>query len=463
VRLSEGDEMMAQFNIDEVCSATGGILRQGENRCFKGITTDTRAIRPDDLFVALKGEHFDGHDFIGKAVEKGAAGVLASREGTKVPGSKTALIMVDDTLRAFQQLARFHRQRFALPVIAVTGSNGKTTTKDMIFAALSSCYAVLKTEANYNNEIGLPLTLLQLQQGHEAAVVEMGMRGRGQITELAAIALPNVGVVTNVGETHMELLGSIENIAAAKAELVAAIPREGFVVLNADNEYVRAMGEKAAARTLFFGINAPDCDVKADHIRGEGAGTKFSVGYSGQHTEIFVPVPGRHNVYNALAAIAVGLGLGLSIDNIKAGLAGFTATGMRSAVVKTADYTIVNDAYNASPASMAAAIDTLSQLAGGRRVAVLGDMLELGRIAVEAHRRIGRTLADRGVEVVITVGSLARHIAEAAHEYGVGIAIACHNHDEASRVLKERLRPGDTVLIKGSRGMKMELLLKTLG
>lgn len=454
---------MAEFSIDEVCSVTGGVLKQGENRRFGGIATDTRKIKPDDLFVALKGERFDGHDFVREAVKKGAAGVLASRNDIAVSGLNTALIVVDDTLKGLQQLAGFHRQRFNIPVIAVTGSNGKTTTKDMISAVLSSRYDVLKTEANYNNEIGLPLTLLNLRPGHEAAVVEMGMRGKGQIIELAAIALPNIGVVTNVSETHIELLGSIDNIAAAKAELVQSIPQDGFVVLNADNDYVRTMNERTQARAIFYGVESFACDVKADNIRIEGTGTVFALSYWGKFAEISVPALGKHNVYNALAAIAVGLELGLSIDEIKAGLAAFTATAMRLAVMKIANYTIINDAYNASPSSMAAAIDTLTQLAEGRRVAVLGDMLELGHIAVEAHRRVGRKLADNGVDIVVTVGSLSRHIAEAAREYGVGTAIACQNHDEAGSVLKEQLQPGDTVLIKGSRGMKMELLLKTLG
>lgn len=455
--------MMAEFSIDDVCSATGGVLRQGEVCRFGGIATDTRKINPGDLFVALKGECFDGHDFINEAVKKGAAGVLASRKDCIVSSGQTALIIVDDTLKGLQQLARFYRQRFDIPVIAVTGSNGKTTTKDMIYSVLSSRYDVLKTEANYNNEIGLPLTLLNLRSGHEAAVVEMGMRGKGQITELAAIALPTIGVVTNVSETHMELLGSIDNIAAAKAELVQSISRDGLVVLNADNAYVRAMSEKTLARTVFFGMASSACDIKAAHIRVEGAGMVFSLSYRGKSAEISVPALGNHNIYNALAAIAVGLELGLSIDEIKTGLAGFTATAMRLAVIKTANYTIINDAYNASPSSMTAAIDTLSQLAQGRKIAVLGDMLELGHVAVDAHRRIGRKLADNSIDIVVTVGSLARHIVEAAREYGVGTAIACQNHEEASGILQERLQPGDTVLLKGSRGMKMEILLKTLG
>ncbi|MEN6413705.1 MAG: UDP-N-acetylmuramoyl-tripeptide--D-alanyl-D-alanine ligase [Veillonellales bacterium] len=451
---------MAVFTIAEVVSATGGKLRGAAQERFTGVATDTRKIQPGNLFVALQGERFDGHDFISQAVERGAGGVLASRTDMKMPEG-VPVIYVEDTLQGLQQLARFHRLRFSIPLIAVTGSNGKTTTKDMIAAVLSSRFHVLKTEANFNNEIGLSLTLLNLDSNHDAAVVEIGMRGQGQLRELAKIALPTMAVITNVSETHIELLGSIENIAAAKAELVEAIPETGVVFLNGDDSYVKAMSLSSKARVVEYGILGKR-DVWADAIRNDGQGMTFHC--HGQVTfTATVSAAGRHNVYNALAAIAVGVEMKLTVEEIKRGLQAFSAGAMRLSIEKLGEYVIINDAYNASPLSMSAAIDTLAEVAKGRSIAVLGDMLELGHIAIEAHRRIGRKLAEQGVKIVITVGELARNIAESAHEYGIVNAVACQTHSEAIKVLQQYIKPGDTLLIKGSRGMKMEQILKMFG
>lgn len=451
---------MAIFTIPEVVSATGGKLMGTENRNFTGVATDTRKIQPGDLFIALQGERFDGHDFICQAVERGARGLLASRTDAAIPAG-IPVVYVEDTLQGLQQLARFHRLRFSIPVIAVTGSNGKTTTKDMIASVLASRFHVLKTEANFNNEIGLPLTLLNLDSSHEAAVVEMGMRGQGQIRAMAQIALPTMAVVTNVSETHIELLGSIENIAAAKAELVEAIPENGVVFLNGDNSYVKDMGLKSKARVVQYGVEG-NWDVRADNIQNDGAKMTFACHGQAAFTAM-VPVVGRHNVYNALAAIAVGLEMKLTGEEIKLGLQAFSVGAMRLSIEKRGKYVVINDAYNASPLSMSAAIDTLAEVAQGRSIAVLGDMLELGHIAVEAHQRIGRKLAERGIKIVVTVGELARNIAESAHEYGVAVAIACQTHSEAIKILQQYIKSGDTLLIKGSRGMKMEQILEMFG
>lgn len=452
---------MAEFSLSDVCSATGGQVIKSVYEYFSGVATDTRKIKPGDLFIALEGERFDGHDFIPQAIKDGASGVIVSHSDCIPAESKASVIVVSNTLKALQGLARFHRLRFNIPLIAITGSNGKTTTKDMIAAVLVSKYNVLKTEANYNNEIGLPLTLLNLNKDHEVAIVEMGMRGLGQISELADIAIPNIAVLTNVGETHIELLGSLKNIAAAKGELVEAIPKDGLVVLNADNEYVSAMKAKTGASTLLYGIDE-ECDVCALNIRQADNGTNFDVKYQHHVSSVFVPALGRHNVYNALAAIAVGLSLRLNIEEINSGFSNFIASAMRFSVVKTDNYTIINDAYNASPLSTAAAIETLVQVAKGRKVAVLGDMLELGHIAVDAHKRIGYKLADFGVEVVITVGELSRHTAQAASEGGCKYTKACSTHEEAKNALDGYLQENDTILIKGSRGMKMEKILEML-
>jgi UDP-N-acetylmuramoyl-tripeptide--D-alanyl-D-alanine ligase len=450
---------MAEFTVAQALEATGGsLLGPARRPAFSGVSTDTRTIKRGNLFIALKGEKFDGHDFILRAVENGAAGVVVSSRDVYVP-DKIAAILVADTLAALQDLARCHRRRFTLPVVGITGSNGKTTTKDMTAAVLSGRWRVLKTEANYNNDIGLPLTILGLTADHQAAVVEMGMRARGEIGRLAAIAAPTVAVVTNVGETHIEILGSLENIAAAKGELVEATPADGLVALNADIPLVKDMQAKTAARCVLYGLG-PDAAVRAADILPGDRDTTFQCVWPGGRFPVTVPAVGRHNVYNALAALAVGLELGLGPDEVRAGIATFQTGAMRLAIETIGPYTVINDAYNASPLSMQAAIDTLAMVAVGRKVAVLGDMLELGEMAEAAHRRVGEQLADTGVQVVVTVGEAAAHIASAALDGGVKVAVACPGHDEASEALRKLLRPGDTVLVKGSRGMKMEKMLQ---
>ena len=356
-----------------------------------------------------------------------------------------------DTLASFQGLAKYHRQRYTIPVIAITGSNGKTTTKELTAAVLSSRWNVLKTEANYNNEIGLPKTLLSLDERHQAAIVEMGMRGAGQIRALCKIAAPTAGIITNVSETHIELLGTIENIAKAKAELVDAIPAGGTVVLNADNSYVLAMRQQAVGHVITYGLG-PDADVRAEQIEAGRETTQFICHTGKGAFPVVLHAIGRHNVYNALAAIAAGLAMELALPEIQAGISNFKTTGMRLQKIVTSDYTIFNDAYNASPASMAAAIDTLRNVSDGRCAAVLGDMLELGEIAVDAHRKVGEQLADSKIDLLITVGELARHIAAAAEESGIAESAACADHAEAQKELSKRLKPGDTILVKGSPG-----------
>lgn len=444
---------MAAFTMDEVCLATKGVASQIASKEFTRISTDTRAVKPGDLFIPLVGETFDGHHFIDKAIENGAVAIISSRPDLIVPAHIT-VIQVADTLMALQDLARFHRQRFSIPIVAITGSNGKTTTKDMTAAILGSRLNVLKTKANYNNEIGLPLTLLELTDQHEVAVVEMGMRGRGQISQLAHIALPTVAVITNVGETHIELLGSVEDIAAAKAELLEVVPECGLTILNGDDHYVQAMEVQVKSRLSFFGLESGE--IRADHIQADISGMNFKCHSSQGDFSVYIPTVGKHNVYNALAAITVGLEVGLSFEDICAGLSTFNASPMRLHIESLGDYIVINDAYNASPMSMLAAIDTLATIAKKRKVAVLGDMLELGHIGVDAHRQIGEKLAQCHIDVVVTVGELARHIAQAAKEHGVNVAIDCSSHEEACESLKNILFPGDTILIKGSRGMKME-------
>ena len=459
---------MPKFTAAEVEAALG-VKASAQAELFADIVTDTRKITQGVLFVALRGERFNGENFVREAAEKGAAGAVVS-EGCaedNLRGLTIPVYRVADTLKAYQQLANFWRKKCDPQVIAITGSNGKTTTKDITAAVLGAHYSVMKTPANFNNEVGLPLTLLSLTAEHQAAVVEIGMRGLGQIAALVPVAEPDLAIVTNVGETHIELLGSLENIAKAKGELVEGVRAGGTVFLNADNEYVLGMKEKAAAgvRVVLYGIDNEACDVRGSEINTVGLETQFKVSFDGGEPQSFaLPLVGLHNVYNALAALALARSLGLTAEEMQRGLTALAQerTGMRFECSEKNGVTIINDAYNASPMSMTAAIATLKSVAKGRRIAVLGDMLELGDYAEGAHRRVGKELAESGADVLLTRGELSSFTAEEARRAGMAQVVECASHEEAAARLKELLRQGDTVLFKGSRGMQMEKIIGLL-
>ena len=457
---------MPAFTLAEVLQVTGAKLSGTQLvHGFTDLVTDTRKIVPGVLFIAFKGERFNGEDFAAEADRQGAAGVLVSQgcPAEKLQGIQAAVLRVEDTLQAYQQLAHCWRMKFHLPVIAITGSNGKTTTKDLTAAVLSARWKVLKTQANFNNEIGLPLTLLQLNAGHQAAVVEIGMRGLGQIAAMAPMARPDIGIVTNVGETHMELLGSMENIAKAKAEMVEAVQPGGTVILNVDNSYVAAMASfvQPGVRLLTFGIDKI-ADIRGGNIQTDGQVTHFTAIFDGAEHAFVLPMLGRHNVYNALAALAVGYAEGFTVEEMQRGLGQLEVTGMRFECKKIHGYMVINDAYNASPMSMTAAINTLAEVAPGRKIAVMGDMLELGSVSVEAHKQVGRELAAKKVAAVLTRGDMGEYIARGAEENGIRAVYRCASHEEAGRVLHKILQPGDTILFKGSRGMQMEKIIALL-
>ena len=455
---------------DELRAATGAHVHSGKiagTAVIPQITTDTRKISNGDLFIALRGENFDGADFAADALNKGAAAVLIAEPISDpvqkaLKKAKGAVLTVADTLTAYQAIAHAWRIKFDIPVVAITGSNGKTTTKDLTAAVLSGRGTVCRTAANYNNEVGLPLTLLGITVEDSAAVVEIGMRGMGQIAALAPVAAPNVGIVTNVCEVHMELLGSIENIAKAKAELVEAIPAGGTVILNADDARVAAMRARAAegVRVLTYGISA-DADVRAEALRCAADGSQFMVTWANERHDYSIPLAGRHNVSNALAALAAGFVLGLTPQEMQTGLSHLAASKMRYEVHEVGAWRFINDAYNASPSSMRAAIETTAALYAGRKIAVLGDMLELGASAEEAHRDIGKRVAELGFEALVTYGPQARWMHEEAAEAGC-TAHHVETHAEAADVLKNLLADGDTLLFKGSRGMKMEEIIGLL-
>lgn len=448
------------FTVREVKEATHGTLLApwAEDISFSEVNTDTRSIAKGALFVAFKGERFDGHNFVLQALKDGAAGAVVSEIRDEYRQVQAPIFVVEDTVKAFQKLARFHRRRFHIPVIAVTGSVGKTSTRNLIATVLKQNYAVLQTEKNFNNEIGLPKTLLQLKPEHKACDVEMGMRGLGQIQELAAIAEPTVGVVTNVGKSHIELLGSQENIAKAKSELVQALNEQGTAVLNDDDTFVRHMDSLCKGRVIRYGTT-DTADVRAEHISMNETGLHFTCHCFGKTFAVQVPVIGRHHVYNALAAIAVGHLTGLTVEQIQRGLASYKGVPLREELIHIGSYTFINDSYNANPASMSSAVHTLASLTQGRKIAILGGMGELGAWAPKEHAVIGKLIADEKIDILITLGDLGAYIAEAARKNGMKNVYTVQTHAEAAAQLKTLLQPSDTILLKGSRTFEMEKIL----
>ncbi len=454
---------MIPLTLNKIAAVIGGKIIQGDREVIlSAVSTDTRKIKKGDLFFALSGERYDAHSFLAQAVAAGAGGLVMSRQ-VVLPSDIPAL-MVDDTLAALQSLAAFNRERCRLPVIGITGSTGKTTTKDMVAAVLETRLHTLKTPGNFNNEIGLPLTLLDVDDSFDAVVVEMAMRGPGEIDDLCRIARPDGAIITNIGDTHLELLGTVSDIAAAKGEILEHIPPTGFALLNTGSPFIRREVGRCRGKVIFFGTEKT-ADIRAENIRPEGGGNRFDAVVNGVRHEFFLPVPGRHNVVNALAAIGVGLEMGLSFEEVARGLAGVVLTGMRLEIVETASIKIINDAYNANPTSAKAALQVLMEAAGGRRtVAVLGNMLELGRRAVEGPREVGESAAALGVDYLVTVGDLAAGIAEGAAGGGLpGERIfRCPDNVVTAEALDGLLLDGDVVLVKGSRGMKMEEIVRYL-
>lgn len=451
----------------EIAAAIGAQWLQGpSDRRVQGASTDTRTLQPGDLFFALRGERFDGHAFVPDALRQGAAGVVVQRPGNWGPAADQVVLQVDDPLLALGRLAAWHRQRFPVPVVAVTGSCGKTTTKEILAAVLGVERTVLASASNFNNEIGLPLTLLRLRAHHQVVVTEMAMRGRGQIAYLAALAAPQIGVVTNIGVSHFELLGSMREIAAAKGELIASLPPEGLAVLNGDDLRVRSLAEQSAAPVWFYGLGSGNA-FTIDHLTSRGlAGSDFTLVTPQGSIPVSLPLPGRHNIANALAAAAVGQFLGLSLSQIRAGFTRCRTGDLRLQTVTTArGVRFINDAYNAAPASVRAALDVLAETpATGRRVAVLGDMRELGAVAVVEHLRLGQDLATRPVDRLITVGQLGAEIARGAAIAGFPEEAlrVCETPAEAVAFLRAELAPGDLVLVKASRALALETIIQDL-
>lgn len=471
---------MALFTVEELREVISVKVLAGDapdwtKQRIRQISLDSRSIGPGDLFVAIKGDRFDGHDFVAAALARGAVGAIVhdAFPGDRVTvarGSKRwppFVLGTRDPLFAYQQLATHHRSRFDIPLVAVTGSNGKTTTKEMVASVMAHRWTVLKTDGNLNNRIGVPQTLFRLNRRHQAAVIEMGVDNIGQTTRLCEIARPTVGVITNIGPDHLEFFRSMEGSAQAKAELLDHLPAEGVAVLNADDAYFDYLAARAQSRVVSFGFSEK-ADVRAMDVKSDGGdGTIFRLLLPGKirHTIVHIRVQGRHNVTNALAAAAVGSVLGLPGAVIAQGLARFRPAAMRSQIIVSQGVRIINDCYNANPASMKAAVQLLAQAESEqRKIAVLGDMLELGAAAVQMHEDIGAYVARHTVDRLISCGPLGRSLADGARRAGMDPAhiLEAPDAQAAAVAVKGLVKPGDVVLVKGSRGMRLEQVVSAL-
>ncbi len=444
--------------------ATSGRLVKGAATVARDVGIDSRTIKRGSLFIAIKGEKFDGHKFIGAAFDKGASMAMVSDETAmrKFPGK--TFVVVGDTTAALQALAAYHRSRFGrLKVVCVTGSNGKTTVKDMIASVLSRKYKTLKTIGNLNNHIGAPLTLLRLTQKDEAAVIEIGMNAPGEIALLAKMVKPSVGVITNISMAHIGNFKSLKAVRSAKAELLLNMPSRAVAVLNADDPQSRALIENAKTRVMTFGENLMADVSLTDSWPDSGKGRWAAIHYKNRETEVHIPVIGSHHTSNALAAFTAGIALGVSREEIAKGIEKTKPAPMRMELVTLPNGALlINDSYNANPASTRAAIESAANLHGdGKLIFVFGDMLELGGRAAVEHKRVGALAAKAGVDAMYAFGKMAGHAARAAAAKGVKIKRG-KTHEQIARSLAKALRPGDTALVKGSRGVQMEKITERL-
>lgn len=452
---------MERMRADKIAAWISGKLIGNPRIETDTVSTDTRTLKPGSLFFAIRGKNFDGHDFINKAYENGA--VIVVSETYVTPPEGRAAVIVDDTVSALGRLAGKYLETYSIPVIAITGSVGKTTTKEMVAQILSTQYNVHKSIGNFNNNIGLPLSVLQLERGHTAAVFELGMNALGEIEYLSRIIRPDIAVITNIGVSHYEKLGSRQNILRAKLEVTKGMKDNGILILNGDDELLSGLNGLLDMPVVYYGINE-NIPLHAFGIETMGEeGVRFLVNIRDEDVEIVLSAPGIHQVSNALAAIACGIELGVSNENIRKGLACYSHEKMRLDIVSIKGVKVINDTYNAAPSSMRAALSVLREVAGEKRsIAVLGDMYELGSLAGEAHREVGRAVAGERINFLVAVGELAGDYCTGAVEAGMDEKAVSYytNAGEAVRHLKSIICPGDVVLFKGSRGMYMDRLMK---
>ena len=447
---------MKAFTLQEAAAALGLPQMQAQ-ATLADVCTDTRKIQPGSLFVCLRGERFDGHSFASQAAQLGAAALLVDHPvDADVPQ-----LAVTDTGKALLQLAGWYRRRFQLPVVGLTGSVGKTTTKEFIALVLGAKYNTLKTQGNLNNEIGVPQMLFRLEDSHTAAVIEMGMNHFGEISRLTRAVAPTVGLITNIGVSHIENLGSRAGILQAKLEILEGMAPDAPLIVNTDNDMLRTV--KLGDRPLLtLAIDDQSADFTATDIAEQGSTTTFTVHHSTFTQPVTIPTVGIHNVYNALAAMAVGYVTGVDHAAAASALANYVPAGMRQNLVQVGGVQVIEDCYNASPDSMRAALQTLGKLPVHRRYAVLGAMLELGDYAKEAHTQVGKMAAENGIDGVLAYGADAAYIVEAAKQAGLENARWFDTKEALAQSLAQQVQPGDGVLFKGSRGMHLEDVMHTV-
>lgn len=455
---------MQTMMLNEVIGAVkGSLLNSVKNQKIKGISIDTRTLKTGDLYIPIKGERFDGHDFIDEAVEKGAIAYLTEKKDCI--HKSINVVLVENTLKALHDLALFYRKKFSIPFIAVTGSSGKTTTKDMVASVLEQKYKVLKTQGNLNNEIGLPLTLFQLEDYHEMAVIEMGMSDLGEISTLVHMVYPDIAIITNIGSAHIEHLESKEKIFEAKKEILETLTEGQLALLNGDDTYLNTI-KNSKFKVSFIGLKNNFLDLKAKGILNQENEVSFYVENTYKNIERFyLKLPGIHNVYNSLMAIYLGKYYNLNHNTIQQGLNKFIPSKMRMDIFENGQIKVINDVYNANPDSMRAALSVLRDIGKQKRkIAILGDMLEMGKWAEEAHIKIGKVLLENNIDILIGVGQCAKYYITGALSQGISKekALFFKTNKEVIDYITTIIKNGDVFLVKGSRGMKMEEIVTFL-
>jgi UDP-N-acetylmuramoyl-tripeptide--D-alanyl-D-alanine ligase len=451
---------MNQLSILQIAELSGAKLESGDgNVSVSKVSTDSRAVKWGELFVALRGENFDGHEFVLAVAKAGAAGAVVDLAWKgKVP-KNFALLRAEDTLVAYQNLAANYRKSLPLKVLAITGSNGKTSTKDFVAAVLGRRFRVTKTEGNFNNHVGLPRTILEATSQDEVGVWEVGMNHPGEIAALAKIAAPDAAIITNIGVAHIEFMGSREAIAAEKGALAESVGPEGTLILNADDPFTENIAKRTRARVVLAGTSGGA--VCVGEITQSANGSEFTILEGAHRCRAQLPVPGLHMVQNALLAVAAGRAFGLSLEECAAGLATAPLTKARLQIKEIQGVQFIDDSYNANPESMKAALQTLVELdADGKRIAVLGEMGELGSESEQGHREVGEVAATLGVDQLIAIGEMGEMIAQSAQKAGLEKSVAVGSTSEAAELLGEIAEPGDLVLVKGSRTARTERVIE---
>jgi len=455
-----------KLTLEEIIRVTRGRLVNGKKSIFlipaQKISTDTRRLNNGDLFIALKGKNFDGHNFVKEAWKRGACGAIVSKS-VPIPSSAFLLIQVKNTLLALQEIAKFHRERLSLTLIGVTGSNGKTTVKEMAFKILSQKYPTLRSEGNFNNQIGVPLSLLKFSPYHKVGILEMGMNSPGEINRLAEIIQPCIGVITNIHHTHIGPLGSLKKIKEAKAELITWLNKDknNRLILNADDKWTEHLRRRTKCQLITFGIKN-SCNVKGENLKDYRDSMDFILNWEGGKIPIHLPIAGYYNVYNALAASAIALLLKVPLKAITKALKDFKLPPLHSEIEFIGKYKLINDSYNANPESMKEALTVLYKTEGKRKIAVLGDMLELGKRARFFHEMIGKQAGQLDIHALYALGKFSEDMVKGAKEAGMKNTFYFYDMDELVSKLLAYLKKGDCLLIKGSRNMRMEMVVEKL-